>query len=84
VIAIIDWSAAAALKENERFLQQAGGRGQVRPREWRDKASAYRSLTLWEDGTCELQRFSAAAITRRLTESSAGKTVWKARAVERD
>ena len=83
MIAVIDWGAAARLKENERFIRLAGERGDVRPHERRDGSSGYRSLTLREDGSCELQRFSAAAVARHLTGSIAGKRVWKARMVER-
>jgi hypothetical protein len=66
VIAIVDWGSSASLKENMRFFQRAAAEGRVRPREWRADAINYRSLTLWGDGTCELQRFSTTAVARRL------------------
>ena len=66
VIAIIDWGSSALLKENVRLFQRAIAAGTVRPREWRDGPVKYRSLTLFEDGSCELQRFSTAVVARRL------------------
>ena len=67
VIAVIDWRSAVTLKENQRFLERAGADGRVRPREWRTGAARYRSLTLREDGSCDLQRFSTAVVARRLS-----------------
>lgn len=78
VIAIIDWRSAALLKENKRFFQYAGESGKVRPKEWREGSADYRSLTLWEDGSCELQRFSTTAVARRLGWSIVRKTARKA------
>jgi hypothetical protein len=66
VIAVIDWRSAVQLKENQRFLERAGSAGRVRPREWRAGSAKYRSLTLLEDGSCDLQTFSTAATARRL------------------
>lgn len=83
MIAVLDWGAAALLKENERFFQRAGAAGQVRPREWRDGSVNYRSLTLREDGSCELQRFSTAAVARRLGGSIVRKTAPKVRMGQR-
>lgn len=83
VIAVIDWSSSALLKGNVRFFQRADSENKVRPREWRAGAVKFRSLTLWEDGTCELQRFSTATIARRLGWSMVRKTVRKARMVQR-
>ena len=74
VVAVIDWSSSALLKENARFFQTADNSGKVLPREWRDGSVKYRSLTLWEDGFCELQRFSTAAVARRLGWSIVRKT----------
>ena len=83
VIAVIDWGAAALLKENVRFFQAASASGRVRPREGHDGSVKFRSLTLWEDGSCELQRFSTAAVARRLGWSTGKKTARKARMVQR-
>ena len=83
VIAVIDWSSAASLKENVRFFQAACKNDRVRPRGWRDGAVKYRSLALWEDGSCELQRFSTAAVARRLGWSIVKQTPRKARMGER-
>ena len=52
VIAVIDWRAAAALKENVRFLERAQAAGLVRPRDWRAGAAGWRSLTIRGDGSC--------------------------------
>ena len=83
VIAVIDWNSAALLKENVRFFQRADGEHKVRPREWRDGSVKYRSLTLREDGSCELQRFSTAAVARRLGWSIVRKTARKVRIDQR-
>ena len=83
VIAVIDWSSAALLKENVRFFRRASDEGRVRPREWQSGAAKYRSLTLWEDGSCELQRFSTAAVARRLGWSIVRHTARKVRMDQR-
>jgi len=83
VIAVIDWGSSSLLKENERFFQAADNGGKVRPREWRNGSVKFRSLTLREDGSCELQRFSTAAVARRLGWSIVRKTARKARMGQR-
>jgi hypothetical protein len=82
VIAVIDWRAAAALKENVRFLERAQAAGRVRPRDWRAGAAGWRSLTIREDGSCELQRWSVAAASRRIGGQIAGRAAGKARSGE--
>jgi hypothetical protein len=79
VIAVIDWRTAALLKENKRLLERAGISGKIRLRDGRSGAVKHRSLTLHEDGSCELQRFSTAAVTRRLGGVIVGRTAGKAR-----
>jgi hypothetical protein len=83
VIAVIDWSSSALLKENARLFLAAENNGKVRPREWRDGLVKFRSLTLWEDGSCELQHFSTAAVARRLGWSIVRKTARKVRMSQR-
>lgn len=53
LVAIIDWRAASSLKNNAALRERGGGIKQ-------------RSLILWNDGSVELQRFSTAAVARRL------------------
>jgi len=83
VIAVIDWSSSAQLKENVRFFQCASAAGKVLPRGWHDGSVKYRSLTLREDGFCELQRFSTATVARRLGWSIVRKTARKVRQGQR-
>jgi len=84
VIAVIDWRSSALLKENMRFFQRADGEHKVWPREWREGLVKFRSLTLWEDGSCELQRFSTATVARRLGWSIVKMTARKVRMSQRD
>jgi hypothetical protein len=79
VVAIIDWSSSALLKENVRFFQAAESSGKIRPREWRESLVKFRSLTLWADGSGELQHFSTAAVARRLGWSVVKRTARKVR-----
>ena len=79
VIAVLDWSSSALLKENVRFFQAAEYSGKIQPREWRGSSVKFRSLTLWEDGSCELQHFSTTAVARRLGWSVVKRTARKAR-----
>ncbi|MHB8834515.1 MAG: hypothetical protein ACYC9Y_02255 [Candidatus Methylomirabilia bacterium] len=83
VIAVIDWVSSSLLKENVRFFQAAANAGKVRPREWRDGSANFRSLIMREDGSCELQRFSTAAVARRLGWSIVKRTARKVRMVRR-
>jgi hypothetical protein len=82
VIAVIDWRSSALLKENVRFFQVADNSGKVRPR-WRESSVKFRSLSLWEDGSCELQHFSTAAVARRLGGSIVKMTARKVRMSQR-
>jgi hypothetical protein len=79
VIAVIDWRAASLLKDNARLFERAGISGRDRPRGGRSNSVKYRSLTLREDGSCELQRFSTAAVARRLGGVVVGRTARKAK-----
>ncbi len=72
VVAVVGWLAAAALRANSQFLQQAEKSGRVRPRDWRLGTERYRSLVLREDGSCELSRFTVATLARRLDRSVMG------------
>jgi hypothetical protein len=83
VIAVIDWGAAASLKENARFFQRASAAGKVLPRAWRDASVKCRSLVVRADGSCEMQRLSPAATARRLGWSGARKKTRKARMGQR-
>ena len=83
MIAVIDWGASASLKQNVRFFQAAGDKGLVLPREWQDGSVTFRSLTLREDGSCELQQFSTAAVARRLGWSIVRKSARKVRIGQR-
>ena len=78
-MAVIDWRSAATLKENVRFFQRASAADKVLPRDWQAGSAGNRSLTLREDGSCELQRFSTAAVARRLDCSIVRKKARKAR-----
>jgi hypothetical protein len=66
VVAVIDWRSAALLKDNARFLERAGIHGGIRLSSGRSGTKKHRSLILREDGSCELQRFSTAAVARRM------------------
>ena len=83
VVAIFDWKAAAALKENVRFLSRVVAAGKMAPHDRGAGPANYRSLVLREDGSCELQRFSTAAVARRLGWSIVRKTARKVRMDQR-
>lgn len=71
LIAVIGWSAGSPLKENARFREKSG-------------SVSHRSLVLWEDGSGELQRFSVAAVVRRMGGTIARCRTRKAGTKERD
>jgi hypothetical protein len=66
IVAVIDWKAAALLKDNVRLLQRAGLPSAVRQRGRTGKVAGHRSLVVRADGSCELLRFTAATAARRL------------------
>jgi hypothetical protein len=76
VLAIIDWRAAAALKDNAVFLRRAGLSEDAR--RWRARTPGHRSLVVRADGSGELQRFTAATVARRLLAAAGGNTTRKA------
>ena len=84
VIAVVDWDSSATLKENVRFFQHARENDLVRPRDWHASPVKYRSLTLWDDGSCELQRLSTGAVARRLGWSIVRSAARKVRVGQRD
>lgn len=76
VVAIIDWRAAARLKDNAALLRRAGAlapasarRGAPPPRP--------RSLVVRADGSGELLCFTPATAARRLLAGTAGTTIGK-------
>jgi hypothetical protein len=83
VIAVIDWRAAGALKDNARFLERAGLTNKARPKDKRLDGAKYRSLAIRDDGSCELQRWSVAAAARRLGGAVQPVAMHKARVQQR-
>jgi hypothetical protein len=73
VVAIIDWRAAATLKDNAGFLRRAGLSEGSRSRR-RAPAPVRRSLLVRADGSGELQVFTAATVARRLL-AAAGEII---------
>ena len=82
IVAIIDWRAAAALKDNATFLRRAGLLDDSRPRR-RPRAVGPRSLIVRADGSGELQRYAPATAARRLLAAAGGRTTRKARTEQR-
>lgn len=77
VIAVIDWRAAATLKDNAAFLRRAGLLATSRPRR-RARGPEHRSLVVRADGSGELQRFTATTVARRLAAGNVGSFTVKA------
>jgi hypothetical protein len=65
VVAVIDWRAAATLKDNTVLCRRAGLLEKSRSRR-RPSPQGPRALLVRADGSCELQRFTAATVARRL------------------
>lgn len=82
VVAIIDWRAAGALKDNANFIRTAGLPDVSRARQ-RTRAGAHRSLIVRADGTGELQRFAPGTTARRLLAAPGRNTTSKARTEQR-
>ena len=76
VIAVIDWRAAAKLKDNAAFLRRAGLLDERRPGR-RTPALPRRSLLVRADGSCALQGFTAGTVARRLIAGTGGTTTRK-------
>jgi hypothetical protein len=77
VVVVLDWSSGETQKQNARFLEERERAGTVALRD--GKSARYRSLTVFEDGTCHLRRLSAAAVARRLGEVRMVRTRREAR-----
>jgi hypothetical protein len=77
VVAVVDWRAAAALKDNIAFLRRAGLLEEARPRR-HTPADGRRSLVVRADGSGDLQRFTPATVARRLFAAAGGNTTRKA------
>jgi len=81
VVAVIDWKAAALLKDNARLLQKAGLENAVRPRGGNGTSAGRRALVVRADGSCELLRFTAATAARRLGGNFVREPARKARTI---
>lgn len=79
VIAVINWRPAALLRENVRFFEKAEQAGRVRPKDRVSGSTRNRALVLRADGSCEMQRFTAATVVRRMLETQELKRKRKAR-----
>jgi hypothetical protein len=82
VVAIIDWRAAAPLKDNAIFLRRAGLLDEQRPRR-RSRTVGQRSLIVRADGSGELQRFAPGTMARRLLAAAGGRTAGETRTKQR-
>lgn len=83
IVAVLEWRAAALLRENRRFLEKAAQAGRVQPRDERPGTTRHRSLILRADGSCEMQRFTVRTVARRLRGMNELKMTRKARNSER-
>ena len=71
VIAILDYRASKGISDIRLFLEKADAERRIAPKSWKTGAEAFRSLTVYEDGSCVLDSLSMALKIRRLTTGTA-------------
>jgi hypothetical protein len=65
IVAILNYRSSRGILNVVSLLEKAGKKGKVRPRNWEQLLNRFRSLTVYEDGSCLLHTLSAASMIRR-------------------
>ena len=66
LVAILNYRSSKGILNVADLLERAGRKEKVIPGDWRDSSGTFRSLAVYDDGSCLLQTLSAGSVIRRL------------------
>ena len=75
VVSILDYRASKGVAHTVKLLERAARDGKMIPPDWRKEPDEYRSLTVYDDGSCFLHHVTVASMARRLKNISVMKDV---------
>ena len=70
IVSIIDYRASLDISHVRRLLENAQEKQKVNPRNWKTENREFRSLTIYDDGSCHLQRLTVGSIVRKLKDGA--------------
>ena len=66
VVAILNYRSSRGILNVRELLEKADNRDRVRPKEWDKGMGDFRSLTIYDDGSCLLHSLSSGSMIRRI------------------
>jgi len=69
IVSILNYRPSRGILNIGNYLEKARKRGKVQPKNWENSLSDFRSLTIYDDGSCLLHSLSAASMIRRLEKT---------------
>ena len=69
VVSILDYRASRTISNIRTMLDKASGKQKVDPSNWRIIEKRFKSLTVFDNGSCMLHTLSAVSMARRQTKS---------------
>ena len=68
IVAILNYRSSKGILNVGNLLEKAGRKGKVHPKDWESATGDFRSLTIYDDGSCLLHRLSAGSMIRRVEQ----------------
>jgi len=65
-VAVLDYRSSREINNIRTMLEKAGKKGKMTPEKWKRTADIYRSLTVYEDGSCKLHKVSSSSLIKRM------------------
>lgn len=69
IISILDYRYSKGIRNVKKMLEMSGKKGKVQPRDWVSEDDKFRSLTVFDDGSCLLRTQTAATVIGRLRKA---------------
>ncbi len=66
IIAILNYRSSKGILNVGNLLEKAGRKGKIHPKDWERASGIFRSLTIYDDGSCLLHSLSAGSMIRRM------------------
>jgi len=68
IVAILNYRSSKGILNVGDLLEKAGRRGNIQPKDWKSASGDFRSLTIYDDGSCLLHSLSAGSMIRRMEQ----------------
>ena len=66
LVAVLNYRTSKGILNVADLLARAGKKGKVIPGDWQNSSGEFRSLAVYDDGSCLLQTLSAGSMIRRI------------------